>query len=145
MLTKHEQSGLSGSGTLAKNGKKENGSDSKLTFEAALDQLEQIVGDLEQGRLGLSESLSHYEQGVKHLKQCYEMLGAAEKKIELLSGVDADGNPITEPFEEEDGGSLVDKHDSRSRRRSRSLPADPGGDVANSTDEDSVDFPRGLF
>ena len=33
------------------------------------------------------------------LKQCYELLERAERRIELLCGVDADGNPITEPFE----------------------------------------------
>ena len=78
----------------------ENQTSEKLSFEDALRQLDEIVGDLEQGRLGLSESLARYEEGVGHLKRCYEMLGAAEKKIELLSGVDADGNPITEPFDE---------------------------------------------
>lgn len=127
--------------------KKQNDSDDKPTFESALEQLEGIVGDLEQGRLGLAESLSRYEQGVKHLKQCYEMLGAAEKKIELLSGIDADGNPVTERFDEEEDESLVKKSESRSRRRSRTKRStektvDEG---MNSNDEDSVDFPRGLF
>lgn len=117
--------------------------DGALTFEATLEQLEQIVSDLEQGRLGLAESLSRYEQGVKHLKRCYEMLGAAEKKIELLSGVDADGHPMTVPFDDEDGGTLEEKHAARSRRRSAAV--DPGVQETNSTDEDSVDFPRGLF
>ena len=63
-------------------------------------ELEKIVAELESGKLGLSDALARYEEGVKHLKGCQQLLEMAERKIELLSGVDADGNPITEPFEE---------------------------------------------
>ena len=42
--------------------------------------------------LGLGESLACYEEGVKLLKLCYNLLEQAERKIELLSGVDAEGN-----------------------------------------------------
>ena len=68
------------------------------TFEESIAQLERVVGELESGNLGLAESLGHYEAGVKHLKSCYLLLEQAERKIELLSGVDASGNPISEPF-----------------------------------------------
>ena len=50
----------------------------------------QIVGELESGKLGLSDALARYEQGVKHLKACQQLLERAERKIELLSGVDAE-------------------------------------------------------
>ena len=72
-----------------------------LSFEAAMEQLETIVQELEQGELPLSRSLARYEQGVKCLKHCYRLLEEAERKIELLSGVDADGNPITKPLSDE--------------------------------------------
>ena len=42
---------------------------------------------------GLNESLERYEEGVKLLRQSYELLQRAERRIELLSGVDAEGNP----------------------------------------------------
>ena len=72
------------------------------SFEESLDELEKIVAELESGKLGLSDALARYEQGVKHLKACQQLLERAERKIELLSGVDADGNPITQPFDEGD-------------------------------------------
>jgi exodeoxyribonuclease VII small subunit len=72
----------------------------KLNFEHSLAELEAVVHDLEEGQLGLAEALARYEQGVKHLKHCYQLLEAAERKIELLTGVDDDGTPCTEPFEE---------------------------------------------
>jgi hypothetical protein len=67
----------------------------------------------------LSESLAQYEQGVKLLRQCFELLAQAERKIEILAGIDAAGNPVTEPFLDEAGDSLEVKQASRSRRRSQ--------------------------
>ena len=87
------------------------------SFEASLDELESIVAELEGGKLGLSDALARYEQGVKHLKSCHRWLQEAERKIELLSGVDAQGNPITEPFDDQQLDSLEEKAAARGRRR----------------------------
>ncbi len=89
------------------------------TFEESLERLEQIVRQLEQGRLGLSESMDVYGEGIRHLKQCYQTLESAERKIELLAGVDAEGNPVTQPFDDTEL-SLDEKAEARSDRRSRS-------------------------
>ena len=69
-------------------------------FEDTLARLEEIVHVLEEGDVGLNESLERYEEGVKLLRQSYELLDKAERKIELLSGVDAEGNPVVEPFDD---------------------------------------------
>lgn len=90
-----------------------------LTFEAALQRLESIVQQLEDGDLGLEQALARYEEGVGHLKRCYDLLGRAERKIELLASVDEDGNCRTQPFDEGQM-SLEDKQEARSRRRSQS-------------------------
>ncbi|NLF69468.1 MAG: exodeoxyribonuclease VII small subunit [Candidatus Anammoximicrobium sp.] len=107
------------------------------TFEASLAKLERSVRQLEEGKLGLSESLQCYEEGVKQLKQCYRDLESAERKIELLAGVDAEGKPVTEPFDEREM-TLDEKAASRSKRRSR--PANR----ALSADEESEPL-GGLF
>jgi exodeoxyribonuclease VII small subunit len=70
----------------------------RLNFEESLAQLEAAVRDLEEGQLGLAEALARYEESVKHLKHCYQLLEAAEQKIELLTGVAEDGTACTEPF-----------------------------------------------
>jgi exodeoxyribonuclease VII small subunit len=62
--------------------------------------VERIVARLESGELGLTESLEQYEQGIQQLKHCHALLAAAEQKVSLLSGFDADGNPITAPLDE---------------------------------------------
>jgi exodeoxyribonuclease VII small subunit len=74
------------------------GSAEAITFEQSLAELESIVHLLEDGELGLSDALARYEQGVKHLKRCYENLREAERKIELLTDVGENGSPITQPF-----------------------------------------------
>lgn len=92
----------------------------RLRFEDALERLEEIVHALEEGDIGLNESLERYEEGVKLLRQSYELLQRAERRIELLSGVDAEGNPITQPF---DDTATIDQDEPGKRRsRRRSLP-----------------------
>lgn len=91
---------------------------SDASFEDSLSELETIVSQLEAGELGLGESLEQYEQGVSHLKTCQQLLEKAERKIELLSGVDADGNPVTRPFDESETETLDQKATARSKRRS---------------------------
>jgi exodeoxyribonuclease VII small subunit len=91
------------------------------TFEQSLERLEKIVERLEGGQLTLSESLAQYEHGVKYLQYCYRQLERAERKIELLAGVDAEGRVKSQPFEESDM-SLVEKQAARSRRRSGTAP-----------------------
>src|SRR3972149_7849914 len=86
-------------------------------FEQSLKRLEEIVHLLEEGDLGLNDALERYEEGVKLLRQAYELLQRAERKIELLSGVDAEGNPITRPFDEEAHASLEEKAAARGKPR----------------------------
>jgi exodeoxyribonuclease VII small subunit len=110
-------------------GKSSEGAGEPVTFEQALARLEKIVERLEGGQLTLSESLAAYEHGVKCLQHCYRQLERAERKIELLAGVDAEGRAKTQPFAESDM-SLEEKQAARSRRRSGSAPpADPAAEI----------------
>lgn len=94
--------------------KPENNS-SQPTFEQSLTRLEEIVHLLEEGDLGLNQALERYEEGVKLLRQSYDLLQRAERRIELLSGVDAEGNPVTQPF---DDTATVEKETKTRRRKS---------------------------
>jgi exodeoxyribonuclease VII small subunit len=70
-----------------------------LTFEQALAELDRIVHELEDGKIGLEESLTRYEQGVSLLKKCYGQLRQAEQRIQELLGVDEQGNAVSRPFD----------------------------------------------
>jgi exodeoxyribonuclease VII small subunit len=101
--------------------------DDAVSFEASLAALEAAVHDLEDGQLALSDALARYEASVKHLKNCYQLLEAAEQKIELLAGVTDDGTPQTSAFvaaEQEANGRVGRK------RRARPKPASAAGEAA---------------
>jgi exodeoxyribonuclease VII small subunit len=68
-------------------------------FEQSFAELQQIASDLEEGSLGLEESLKRYERGIVLLRQCYRTLEQAEQRIAILSGFDAAGNAVTAPFD----------------------------------------------
>ncbi len=111
----------------------------KIDFEAALVELEEIVHVLEDGEIGLSDSLGRYENGVKLLRQCYGMLDGAQRRIELLTAVDADGRPIVEPIDDTEL-TLAEKAERRSRRRSSEVVeagSDEGGPVERGDIDDS--------
>ncbi len=71
-----------------------------VSFEQTLVRLEEIVRLLEDGKIGLDEALSRYEEGVGLLRRAYDMLQRAERKIELLTGLDSEGNPILRSMED---------------------------------------------
>jgi exodeoxyribonuclease VII small subunit len=68
-------------------------------FEDSLAELQQIVARLEDGSLPLEESMQQFETGIGLLRQCYQVLEAAESRIEILTGADRQGNPRTKPFD----------------------------------------------
>src|SRR3990172_6505901 len=70
-----------------------------LSFEVALERLESVVKELEGGETGLDRSLVCYEEGVRLLHRCQAILDDAERKIALLTGVDAQGNPVLQEFD----------------------------------------------
>ena len=53
-------------------------------FEAALEDLELVVEQLETGELSLEDSLEAFEKGVGLVKYCNQKLDEVEKKVELL-------------------------------------------------------------
>ena len=53
-----------------------------LTFQQALERLEQIVEDLDSGDLPLEEAISRFEQGMALKNLCAQRLAKAEARIE---------------------------------------------------------------
>lgn len=104
-------------------------------FESALDEIELIVMNLERGELDLGESLAQYQKGIETLKECHQLLSDAERRITLLSGFDADGNPVSASFDESEM-TLDEKQAKRGSRRTadrkpRRPPIDDQGDESD--------------
>jgi exodeoxyribonuclease VII small subunit len=81
------------------------GSAVEVPFEDAIRRLGHIVEQLERGDLPLEVSLRLFEEGIGLARVSQQRLDRAERRIEELLGVDADGQPVTRPFEAKlDGG-----------------------------------------
>ena len=69
----------------------------KLTFEASMQRLDEIVKQLEKGDVPLDASLALFEEGTKLAAQCRKELDSAEQKVvKLMKG--PDGAPLESDF-----------------------------------------------
>lgn len=71
-----------------------------MKFEENIKKLEDIAKELEGGELGLDESVSKFEEGMKISKECTKMLNEAEKRINIL--INNDGEISEENFTPEE-------------------------------------------
>ena len=72
-----------------------------LSFEEAMQRLEEIVRLLERGDVPLEESLALFEEGSGLIAQCSKLLDHAEQKvIKLKKG--SYGAPVELPFDAEE-------------------------------------------
>ena len=55
-----------------------------MSFEDSLSALEEIAKRLEDGTLGLDDSIAEFERGIKLAQFCHKKLEEAERKIEML-------------------------------------------------------------
>ena len=55
-----------------------------ITFEAAMERLEEITRLLESGSEGLDASLKLYEEGVSLIRLCTQKLESAEQSVKIL-------------------------------------------------------------
>jgi exodeoxyribonuclease VII small subunit len=62
-----------------------------ITFEQAMEKLEEYTGKLSQEGISLDEAIQAYEEGVRYYGICARTLDEAKQKIEMLEiGEDAD-------------------------------------------------------
>ena len=69
----------------------------KLSFEKAMEELEIIVSDLENGSIELEESIEKYQRGIQLKKHCDQKLKEANMKIDQIE-IDKDGNVTEKPL-----------------------------------------------
>ena len=67
----------------------------KLGFEKAMARLEQIVAAIEQGKVGLEDSIQQFEEGMTLIRQCRSVLAEAEMKVQQLQAAGPDAAQTT--------------------------------------------------
>ena len=70
----------------------------EMSFEEALAELEQVVGQLEGGQVPLDASIALYERGDALKKHCEARLADAELKVQKIVA-SSDGSVTTPPFD----------------------------------------------
>jgi len=76
---------------MAKKKREDRPDPEQLSYEEAISELEQINERIEQGTIGLEESLDEYRRGVALAKRCNSILEAAEQDLKKIKpGQDAD-------------------------------------------------------
>ena len=71
----------------------------EMSFETAMTRLEQIVRELEDGKVSLDDSLKLYEEGIALVRLCSGRLDEAEQKIKIIR-TSSDGSKSEEDFKE---------------------------------------------
>jgi exodeoxyribonuclease VII small subunit len=97
------------------------------SFEQAIAELEAIVQELERGQPTLEESLARFERGVKLLRQCRQVLEAAELRIRELVEIDEHGNARLREF----------GHEATVTKPRRGRTSTPKPDVAPDSENDA--------
>ena len=72
-----------------------------MGFEAAMERLEAIVQELEDGELPLEKAVSVFEEGIRISRQCSRLLDETEKSVTLLLQ-SAEGEPTETEANPED-------------------------------------------
>ena len=73
---------------------------SKMSFEASMERLEQIVRAMERGDVALEESLKLFQEGTELVRSCAKLLDDAQMQIQTVMTA-ADGSPVMEDFADE--------------------------------------------
>ena len=76
-----------------------------LSFEEALEQLDETVNALESGSLTLAQSMAMYERGMKLARVCNEMLTSAEMKVTRIRTAYGEQMRMVDGDEQMEGGS----------------------------------------
>ena len=75
----HAKAGMAGQS-------KKTGTPKEINFESAMAELEQIVADMEAGKLSLEDSLVAYKRGAELLAFCRTRLEDAQQQVRVLEG-----------------------------------------------------------
>ena len=74
----------------------------KKSFESALNRLEEITRELEEGDLSLENSLKKFDEGIKLADYCNTKLTEAKTKVDIL--LKKNDKLAAKPFDEAESG-----------------------------------------
>lgn len=76
-----------------------------ISFEDAMQRLDEIVAGMEGSQLPLEEMITSYEEGVRLLRVCRQRIESARRRVELITTDLETGRATLAPFDEEASGA----------------------------------------
>ena len=70
-----------------------------LSFEDAMERLDEIVDAMETDRMPLEDMIRSYEEGIQLLKSCRQRIEGARRRVESISADLDSGKATTTPFD----------------------------------------------
>lgn len=108
----------------------------ELSFEDAMERLEEIVSAMEGERMPLEDMVQSYAEGARLLKQCRSRIDTARQRVELITA-DLDGTATRATLSTFDEATAEAAAESTAKPRSgntRRTPAKPAPDDAGDDD-----------
>lgn len=68
---------------------------SQLSFEQAMERLDEIVARMEVEKLPLEEMVASYEEGMQLLQSCRQRIEAARRRVELINAGNGETASLT--------------------------------------------------
>lgn len=72
---------------------------SKMTFEAAITELEALIERIEEGEIGLEDTLAARRRGAALIQRCRAVLDCAEQELREVAGDQVDAGGADAPGE----------------------------------------------
>jgi exodeoxyribonuclease VII small subunit len=73
---------------------KEEQMNEEVSFELAMQKLEEIVGKLEEGDVPLEKAIEYFQKGMELSKLCHDKLQHVEKQMDFILKEDGDLKPF---------------------------------------------------
>jgi exodeoxyribonuclease VII small subunit len=70
-------------------------SEKEISFEEAMEKLEEIVEKLEEGDVPLEKAIHYFQEGMKLSKLCHQKLQQVEKQMDFILRDDGELEPFT--------------------------------------------------
>ena len=68
--------------------------DKEVSFDHAMQQLEEIVGKLEEGDVPLEKAIEYFQKGMELSKLCHDKLQHVEKQMDFILREDGELKPF---------------------------------------------------
>lgn len=110
-----------------------------MTFEDAMERLEEIVGAMEAERLPLEEMVTAYEEGAQLLKVCRARIEVARQRVELITTRLDEPAPATlTPFDPASAASNPDESSRSVSPRSTAPSRRTSSKPSSTTDDEDI-------